>query len=221
MTSWQSLLFMGLPFFYSDTQSIAIFCIFCTKIIQKALKTCTFLKISLSLRETCNHHISYILQPFLPYMERIFFDSLDLNILNALSANARTPYLEIARDNGVSGAAVHQRVQRLMANKVINGAHCCIEPSAVGFTVVAYLGINALPGTDVEALAEELGKIEEITECHVVSGRFDIIAKLYARDNLNMLEIIRERTRQLDIASTETMVSFREAFSRPIPVSND
>lgn len=154
-------------------------------------------------------------------MDRIYFDNLDLNILTALSANARTPYLEIARDNGVSGAAVHQRVQRLMANKVINGSHCIIEPTAVGFTVVAYLGINALPGTDVEALAEELRKIEEITECHVVSGRFDIIAKLYARDNLNMLEIIRERTRQLAIASTETMVSFREAFSRPIPVSND
>lgn len=96
-------------------------------------------------------------------MDRIYFDNLDLNILTALSANARTPYLEIARDNGVSGAAVHQRVQRLMANKVINGSHCIIEPTAVGFTVVAYLGINALPGTDVEALAEELRKIEEIT----------------------------------------------------------
>lgn len=154
-------------------------------------------------------------------MDRIYFDNLDLNILNALSANARTPYLEIARDNGVSGAAVHQRVQRLLANKVITGSHCCIDPTAVGFTVVAYLGINALPGTDVEKLADELSKIEEITECHIVSGRFDIIAKLYARDNLNVLDIIRERTRDLAIAATETMVSFHEAFARPIPVSND
>ncbi len=154
-------------------------------------------------------------------MNRMYFDNLDLSILTSLSTNARTPYLEIARDNGVSGAAVHQRVQRLMANKVINGSHCNIEPSAVGFTVVAYLGINALPGTDVENLAVELSKIEEITECHIVSGRFDIIAKLYARDNHDMLTIIREHTRQLEIASTETMVSFREAFVRPIPVSND
>lgn len=154
-------------------------------------------------------------------MNRMYFDNLDLSILTSLSTNARTPYLEIARDNGVSGAAVHQRVQRLMANKVINGSHCNIEPSAVGFTAVAYLGINALPGTDVENLAVELSKIEEITECHIVSGRFDIIAKLYARDNHDMLTIIRERTRQLEIASTETMVSFREAFVRPIPVSND
>ena len=83
------------------------------------------------------------------------------------------------------------------------------------------MGINALPGTDVEKLADELSKIDEITECHIVSGRFDVIAKLYARDNLDMLNIIRERTRHLQIASTETMVSFREAFTRPIPISND
>lgn len=154
-------------------------------------------------------------------MNRMFFDSLDLNILNALSNNARTPYLEIARDNGVSGAAVHQRVQRLMANNVIVGSHCCIEPTAVGYNVVAYLGLSALPGTDVEKLADELAKIEEITECHIVSGRFDIIAKLYARNNHDMLNIIHERTRHLPIASTETMVSFREAFIRQIPVSNN
>lgn len=151
----------------------------------------------------------------------MYFDSLDLNILNSLSNNARTPYLEIARDNGVSGAAVHQRVQRLMANNVIVGSHCNIDPAMVGYNVVAYLGLSALPGTDVENLADELSKIEEITECHIVSGRFDIIAKLYARDNRDMLNIIHERTRHLPIASTETMVSFREAFMRQIPISNN
>ena len=154
-------------------------------------------------------------------MNRMYFDNLDLSILTSLSHNARTRYLEIARDNGVSGAAVQQRVQRLMSTRGINCSHCRIEPSAVGFTVVAYLGINALPGTDVENLADELSKIQEITECHIVSGRFDIIAKLYARDNRDMLTVVRERTRHLPIATTETMVSFREAFTRPIPVSND
>ncbi|MDE6157100.1 MAG: AsnC family protein, partial [Muribaculaceae bacterium] len=48
-------------------------------------------------------------------MPRQYFDKLDLTILNALCENARTPYLEIAREYGVSGAAVHQRVQRLIA----------------------------------------------------------------------------------------------------------
>lgn len=154
-------------------------------------------------------------------MNRIYFDKLDLSILHALTKNARTPYLEIAREYGVSGAAVHQRVQRLIANKVIIGSHCVIDPSAVGFNVVAYLGINAMPGSDVEKLAKGLSEIKEITECHIVTGRYDIIAKLNAKDNKSMLEIIRDRMRPLNIASTETMVSFREEFVRAVPISND
>ena len=71
-------------------------------------------------------------------MPRQYFDKLDLTILHALADNARTPYLEIARDYGVSGAAVHQRVQRLMANKVIIGSHCNLNPEALGFTTIAY-----------------------------------------------------------------------------------
>lgn len=151
-------------------------------------------------------------------MNRQNFDTLDINILKALSCNARTPYLEIARDNGVSGAAVHQRVQRLLASKVIVGSQCLFDPTALGFNVVAYVGVNALPSTDIEKLAADLMEIEEISECHIVTGRFDILVKLHAPDNMTMLEIIREKMLPLNIATTETMVSFREAFHRNIPI---
>lgn len=154
-------------------------------------------------------------------MPRQFFDSLDLTILHALTENARTPYLEIAREYGVSGAAVHQRVQRLIANKVITGSHCLIDPESVGFNVMAYVGINVSPGTNVEALVEKIAAIPEITECHIVTGRYDIIVKLQARDNADMLKIIRDDLRKLDIASTETMLSFREAFAREVPIANE
>ncbi|MDE6437330.1 MAG: AsnC family transcriptional regulator, partial [Muribaculaceae bacterium] len=88
-------------------------------------------------------------------MARQYFDALDLTILHALTANARTPYLNIAREYGVSGAAVHQRVQRLVANNVITGSHCDINPESVGFPVVAYLGVKVLPGANVDELAAQ------------------------------------------------------------------
>ncbi|MCH5222114.1 MAG: Lrp/AsnC family transcriptional regulator [Muribaculaceae bacterium] len=154
-------------------------------------------------------------------MSRQYFDKLDLTILNALCENARTPYLEIARDYGVSGAAVHQRVQRLLANNVIIGSHCDVDPTTIGFNVVAYLGICARPGSDINKLVDEIAKIKEITECHIVTGRYDLIVKLNARSNSDILEIIQERMRPLEIVSTETMVSFREAFKRPLPVENE
>lgn len=154
-------------------------------------------------------------------MPRQYFDKLDLTILNALCENARTPYLEIAREYGVSGAAVHQRVQRLLANNVIVGSHCDVDPATIGFNVVAYLGICAKPGTDITKLVDEIAKIKEITECNIVTGRYDLIVKLNARSNSDILEIIQERMRPLEIVSTETMVSFREAFKRPLPIENE
>lgn len=138
-----------------------------------------------------------------------------------MAENARTPYLKIAGEYGVSGAAVHQRVQRLVANKVITGSHCVIDPESVGFNVMAYVGITVKPGTDVDSIVERIAAIPEITECHIVTGRYDLVVKLQARDNNDMLKIIRDGLRSLDIASTETMLSFRQVFSREVPITND
>ena len=144
-------------------------------------------------------------------MPRQYFDKLDLTILNALCENARTPYLEIAREYGVSGAAVHQRVQRLIASKVITGSH----------HVVAFVGICAKPGTDIRELVQQLEQIEEITECNIVTGRYDVIVKMHARTNLDILRLVTLRMRAMPISNTETMVSFSEGFKRPLPIRND
>lgn len=154
-------------------------------------------------------------------MARQFFDNLDLTILTALSENARTPYLEIARDYGVSGAAVHQRVQRLLFNKVIVGSECIVDPEMVGLNVVAYLGVCLLPDADIDAIIEALEEIPEVTECHLVGGRFDLMIKLYAHDNKHLYDLIKNRIRTLQVSSTETMMSFSQVLRRPIPISND
>ncbi len=154
-------------------------------------------------------------------MPRQYFDSLDLAILNALSTNARTPYLEIARDFGVSGAAVHQRVQRLMANGVISGTSCNISPEALGFTTVAYVGLNLQPEADYEYVLTALGQIPEVTECHLVTGPYDLLIRLEAHDNHHLFELVQRRLRPLGIARTETMLSFREVFKHPLPICNE
>ena len=74
-------------------------------------------------------------------MNRQSFDALDLKILRDLSLNARKPYLEIAREYGVSGAAVHQRIQKLLANGVITGSECLIDPTSMGYETCAFVGI--------------------------------------------------------------------------------
>lgn len=153
-------------------------------------------------------------------MARQFFDNLDLKILHSLTANARTPYLEIAREYGVSGAAVHQRVQRLMQNHVIIGSECRIDPSTVGYDTCAYVGIFLRDPSQFNDVVDALEKIPEVVECHFTTGQYDIFIKLYARNNDHLLHLLQHEVQALGMARTETLISFKEVFSRPIPVSN-
>lgn len=64
-------------------------------------------------------------------MENYQLDSMDEQILGMLIRNARTPFLEIARACGVSGTAIHQRVQRLTSLGIIQGTEYKIDPTRI------------------------------------------------------------------------------------------
>lgn len=151
-------------------------------------------------------------------MNRQNFDALDLKILRDLSLNARKPYLEIAREYGVSGAAVHQRIQKLLSNGVITGSQCLIEPTSMGYDTCAYVGIYLREPSRSSQVVDELKKIPEIIECHYTTGRYDILVKLVAHNNEHLLHLLQNEIQQLGAARTETLMSFREVLKRPVPV---
>lgn len=151
-------------------------------------------------------------------MTRQNFDALDLKILQDLSLNARKPYLEIAREYGVSGAAVHQRIQKLLAAGVISGWQCLIEPTSMGYETCAYVGLYLREPAKFADVVEELKKIPEIIECHFTTGRYDIFVKLIAQNNEHLLHLLQDQIQPLGMSRTETLMSFKEVFSRPVPV---
>lgn len=146
-------------------------------------------------------------------MSRQSLDQLDLNILRNLSTNTRKPYLEIARECGVSGAAIHQRIQRLAQIGVIKGSECLIDPTAVGYDTCAYVGLYLRDPAQYNSVVTALEKMPEIVECHYTTGQYDIFIKLYARNNDHMLHILQE-IQGLGMARTETLISFKQIFKR-------
>ncbi|MCM1036487.1 MAG: Lrp/AsnC ligand binding domain-containing protein [Bacteroides sp.] len=151
-------------------------------------------------------------------MSRQTFDNLDLSILRHLSTNARKPYLEIARECGVSGAAIHQRIQRLTANGVLRGAESMVDPAALGYETCAYVGIFLRDPSQFGSVVEALQAIPEIVECHFTTGQYDIFVKLYARNNDHLLHLLQNQIQALGLARTETLISFKQVFRRQIPV---
>lgn len=151
-------------------------------------------------------------------MSHFQFDALDYKILRMLSQNARKPFLEIARECNVSGAAIHQRIQKLTQAGVIQGFESMINPSAVGFQTCAYMGFFLSDPSKFSETVEELRRIPEVVECHYTTGKYDIFVKLYARNNDHLLHLIHNKLQGLGLGRTESLISFKEVFKRQVPI---
>ncbi|MCM1109926.1 MAG: Lrp/AsnC ligand binding domain-containing protein [Clostridium sp.] len=153
-------------------------------------------------------------------MTKVNFDTLDCRILETLSVNARKPFLEIARECKVSGAAIHQRIQKLTTAGIVNGFESIINPSAVGYDTCAYIGFMLQDPSKFDYVITELRKIPEVVECHSTTGQYDLLIKLYAHNNHHLLSLIQEKIQPIGAGRTETLVSFKEEFRRQVPVKN-
>ena len=147
-------------------------------------------------------------------------DKLDKQILKLVAEDARIPFLEVARICNVSGAAIHQRIQRLTNQGVLKGSHYVIDPEKIGYETCAYIGLNLKNPEDVDQVLFELKKIPEVTECHYTTGDFDMFIKLYALNNHHLLTIIHDKLQPLGLASSKTLISFHTAMDRQLPIQD-
>lgn len=151
--------------------------------------------------------------------EHIKLDSLDRRILTILSSNARLPYLEVARICGVSGAAIHQRVQKMVDDGVIKGSSLDVDPARLGFGTCAFVGIqiNLTSNTTHEEVFQRIKQIPEIVECHHITGKYSLLAKIYTRNNEHLKTLLVEKIQSMhDITGTETFISLEEGFTRKL-----
>ena len=114
---------------------------------------------------------------------KTILDAIDRKILKYLIKNARTPFLEIARECGISGAAIHQRIRKLDDAGVIRGSRLIVDPRMLGFDICAYIGIRIENAKDLAAILESMKNIPEIVECNYVTGSYSLFLKLYCIDN--------------------------------------
>lgn len=145
-------------------------------------------------------------------------DNLDKQILRMIAEDARVPFLEVARACDVSGAAIHQRIQKLTSMGVLKGSQFIINPEKIGYETCAFIGLNLRNPEKFDDVMVELQKIPEVTECHYTTGNFDMFIKIYAKNNHHLLNIIHDKLQPLGLASSETLISFNTVFDRQLPV---
>jgi Lrp/AsnC family transcriptional regulator, regulator for asnA, asnC and gidA len=146
-------------------------------------------------------------------------DLLDEKILKLITKNARIPFLEVARECGVSGAAIHQRVQRLFNIGVVTGSEFIVNPQKLGYNTCAYMGIYLEKAKYHTQVVAAMRDIPEIVECHYTTGQYAIFIKIQTKTNKHLKKIIDEKLQEIEgIARTETFVSLEMDFKRQVPV---
>ena len=146
-------------------------------------------------------------------------DAIGRKILKFLIKNARMPFLEIARECGISGAAIHQRIRKLDESGVILGSRLIVDPKTLGFDVCAYIGIRLQDPQYLDATVEKLKQIPEIVECHFITGTYNVFVKLYCLDNEHLMKTIFDGIVRIQgISTTQTYISLFEAFQRQVNV---
>ena len=153
-------------------------------------------------------------------MEKI--DSLDKQILEIITQNARIPFKDVAAECGVSRAAIHQRVQRLFDLGVIVGSGYHVNPKSLGYTTCTYVGIKLEKGSMYNSVVEELRKIPEIVECQFTTGPYTMLTKLYSKDNEHLMDLLNRKIQEIPgVTETETLISLEQSIKREIPITRD
>ncbi|MEM9647851.1 Lrp/AsnC ligand binding domain-containing protein [Flagellimonas flava] len=146
-------------------------------------------------------------------------DGIDKKILRYLMEDARRPILEIARNIGISGAAIHQRLRKLEASGLFVGSKFIVNPKVLGYTTMAYIGIFLDKAMANPQAVKALEKIPEVLECHYTTGNWSILIKVLCRDNEHLMQVLNKKIQQIDgVSRTETFISLNQQIDRQIHI---
>lgn len=144
-------------------------------------------------------------------------DDLDLQILDILIKDSRTPFLEIARKCHVSGGTIHVRMNKMEEMGIIKGAKLIIDNSKLGYDVCCFIGIYLDNASYFSSVLSELEKIKEVVELHYTTGEYSIFVKVICRSITNLHELLMNKIQPIEgIQRTDTFISLSQYIDRNI-----
>ncbi|WP_223549573.1 Lrp/AsnC ligand binding domain-containing protein [Aestuariivivens sp. NBU2969] len=148
----------------------------------------------------------------------ITIDGIDKKILRLLMEDARTPILEVARQVGISGAAIHQRLRKLEKAKLILGSKLTVNPEALGFGTRAFVGMYFDKAADAPTIIKLLKRVPEVLECHYTTGNWNVFLKVLCKNNDHLMQLLNTIQDITGVARTETFISLNQDIDRQVKI---
>ena len=142
-------------------------------------------------------------------------DDLDLQILDILIKDSRTPFLEIARQCHVSGGTIHVRMKKMEDIGIIKGTKLILDTSKLGYDVCCFVGIYLDKANSYNAVLEQLRLINEIVELHYTTGEYSIFVKVICKSIADLQNLLMNKIQAVDgIQRTDTFISLVQPIDR-------
>ncbi len=144
-------------------------------------------------------------------------DELDLQILDLLIKDCRTPYLEIARICHVSGGTIHVRMKKMEDMGIIKGTRIILNLPKLGYDVCCFVGIYIDKTSSFDYVIEEIKNITEVVELHLTTGNYSMFAKLICRNIADLQDVLMNKINNISgIQRTDTFISLSQSLDRNI-----
>lgn len=149
--------------------------------------------------------------------ENYQIDRLDRQILNILVADAKTPFIEIARNLVVSGGTIHQRVEKLKALGIITGSQFKVDYSKLGYDVTVFLSIHLKSSKNSTQVIEKMKAMPEVVEVYYTTGSFAFLVKVRTKTIKDFHSFLANKLQIIDsIQSTESYISLDQPINRDV-----
>ncbi|MGG7177081.1 Lrp/AsnC ligand binding domain-containing protein [Clostridium paraputrificum] len=144
-------------------------------------------------------------------------DELDLQILDLLIKDCRTPYLEIARICHVSGGTIHVRMKKMEDLGIIQGSRILLDLSKLGYDVCCFVGVYVDKTSSFNSVIEEMKTINEVVELHLTTGNYSMFAKVISKNIADLQNILLHKINNISgIQRTDTFISLSQPIDRNI-----
>jgi Lrp/AsnC family transcriptional regulator, leucine-responsive regulatory protein len=134
-------------------------------------------------------------------------DERDSQILQLVQRDASLAQAEIARQVGLSTAAVHERLKKLEASGIIRRWTAVVDGAAVGASIAAFVEVFLDHPRHERALIDRVAGLDEVLECHHVTGEFSLLLKVRVRSMEALRQLLLHQLTSLDgVSRTRTVV---------------
>lgn len=154
-------------------------------------------------------------------------DKIDRKILDILQKNAKITNAQLSKEVGLSPAPTLERVKKLETLGVIDSYHAKLNTAKIGLGISTFVMIK-LTGHDKESIRtfiEAINRIDEVIECHHVTGTSDFILRMIAKDIASYQQLMLDKVNEVQVVdSLQSLVilsTFKDSKSLPIPEDTD